>query len=154
MLLTFQAGSARAIVAQKRREQERKRKGEDDEKLTLAMAAFAILFGTAAARADNYPSHPITLMVGFPPGGPTDALARLLAKGMEDKLGQTIVVETVSGASGTIATGRVVHAAPDGYTIGIGNWSSHVGSPADLQARLRHAEGLGSRFRCWPIRRC
>jgi tripartite-type tricarboxylate transporter receptor subunit TctC len=81
--------------------------------------------------------------VGFPPGGPTDALARLLAKGMEAPLGQTIVVETVSGASGTISTGRVVHAAPDGYTIGIGNWSSHVGSPAiykldyDVQKDLR-----------------
>ena len=99
------------------------------QKLTLAIAAFAVLLGMAAARADSFPSHPITLMVGFPPGGPTDALARLLAKGMGDKLGQTIVVETVSGASGTIATGRVVHAAPDGYTIGIGNWSSHVGSP-------------------------
>jgi tripartite-type tricarboxylate transporter receptor subunit TctC len=99
------------------------------KKLMLAIAAFAVLFGTAAAQADTYPSHPITLLVGFPPGGPTDALARLLAKGMEAKLGQTIVVETVSGASGTIATGRVVHAAPDGYTIGIGNWTSHVGSP-------------------------
>ena len=98
--------------------------------ITFAMAALAILFGTAAAPADDYPSHPITLMVGFPPGGPTDALARLLGKGMEASLHQTIVVETVSGASGTIATGRVVHAAPDGYTIGIGNWTSHVGSPA------------------------
>jgi tripartite-type tricarboxylate transporter receptor subunit TctC len=97
---------------------------------TLAMALIAILFGAAAATADDYPSHPITMMVGFPPGGPTDALARLLAKGMEASLHQTIVVETVSGASGTIATGRVVHAAADGYTIGIGNWSSHVGSPA------------------------
>ncbi len=99
-------------------------------KAAFAMALLAILFATPAVRADNYPSHPITLLVGFPPGGPTDALARLLAKGMETPLGQTIVVETVSGASGTIATGRVVHAAPDGYTIGIGNWTSHVGSPA------------------------
>jgi tripartite-type tricarboxylate transporter receptor subunit TctC len=100
------------------------------KQLTLAVAALAVLFGAAAAQADNYPSHPITLMVGFPPGGPTDALARLLAKGMETALHQTVVVETVSGASGSIAAGRVVHAAPDGYTIGIGNWSSHVGSPA------------------------
>jgi tripartite-type tricarboxylate transporter receptor subunit TctC len=98
--------------------------------MTLAMALIAIMSGAAAAEADNYPSHPITLMVGFPPGGPTDALARLLAKGMETSLHQPIVVETVAGASGTIATGRVVHAAPDGYTIGIGNWTSHVGSPA------------------------
>jgi tripartite-type tricarboxylate transporter receptor subunit TctC len=99
-------------------------------KITLAMAAIAILFGTAAAVADNYPSHPITMMVGFPPGGPTDALARLVGKGMEEKLHQPIVVETAAGASGTIATARVAHAAPDGYTIGIGNWTSHVGAPA------------------------
>ena len=97
---------------------------------TLAMALIAILLGISAAAADDYPSHPITLLVGFPPGGPTDTLARLLAKGMETSLHQTVVVETVSGASGTIATGRVVHAAADGYTIGIGNWTSHVGSPA------------------------
>jgi tripartite-type tricarboxylate transporter receptor subunit TctC len=84
----------------------------------------------AAVQAQTYPSHPITMMVGFPPGGPTDALARLLGKGMGSALGQTIVVETAGGASGTIATGRVVHASPDGYTIGIGNWTSHVGSPA------------------------
>jgi tripartite-type tricarboxylate transporter receptor subunit TctC len=96
----------------------------------LVAAVMAAIFGAGAAAADTYPSHPITLMVGFPPGGPTDALARLLAKGMETALHQTIVVETVSGASGTISTGRVVHAAPDGYTIGIGNWTSHVGSPA------------------------
>ena len=98
--------------------------------ITLLIASIAILFGTAAASADDYPSHPITLMVGFPPGGPTDALARILASGMQSSLGQPVVVETVAGASGTIATGRVVHAKPDGYTIGIGNWSSHVGAPA------------------------
>lgn len=97
--------------------------------MALLAAAIAILFGPAAA-ADDYPSHPITMMVGFPPGGPTDALARLLASGMQSALGQPVVVETVAGASGTIASGRVVHAKPDGYTIGIGNWSSHVGAPA------------------------
>jgi tripartite-type tricarboxylate transporter receptor subunit TctC len=99
-------------------------------RVTFAAALIAILFGIAPGQADNYPSHPITMIVGFPPGGPTDALARLLAKGMEAALKQPVVVETVGGASGTIATGRVVHASPDGYTIGIGNWSSHVGSPA------------------------
>ena len=62
--------------------------------------------------------------------GPTDTLARIVADGMRATLGQSVAVETVSGASGTIATGRLVHADPDGYTIGIGNWSSHVGSPA------------------------
>jgi tripartite-type tricarboxylate transporter receptor subunit TctC len=99
-------------------------------KATFVVALIAILSGTIAVQADNYPSRPITMLVGFPPGGPTDALARLLGDAMGRSLGQTVVVETVSGASGTIATGRVVHAAPDGYTIEIGNWSSHVGSPA------------------------
>jgi tripartite-type tricarboxylate transporter receptor subunit TctC len=98
-------------------------------KIMFAVASLAILLGTAAVRANDYPTHPITLLVGFPPGGPTDALARLLAKGMEATLHQTVIVETVSGASGTIALGRVVHAAPDGYTIGIGNWTSNIGSP-------------------------
>jgi tripartite-type tricarboxylate transporter receptor subunit TctC len=99
-------------------------------RLTFALAMIASLCGGAVVQAQTYPSRPITMMVGFPPGGPTDALARLLADAMGRTLGQTVVVETVSGASGTIATGRVVHAAADGYTIGIGNWTSHVGSPA------------------------
>ena len=102
--------------------------------LVGALVALAALVTTAlatAAQAETYPSHPISLMVGFPPGGPTDTLARILAEAMGEILGQTVVIEeTVTGAAGTIATGRVVHASPDGYTIGIGNWTSHVGSPA------------------------
>ena len=90
----------------------------------------AALIGAGSALAEDYPSRPITMISGFPPGGPTDALARILADGLGRALGQTVVVETVSGAAGTIATGRVVHAEPDGYTIGLGNWSSHVGAPA------------------------
>jgi tripartite-type tricarboxylate transporter receptor subunit TctC len=96
----------------------------------LVGALVALLACTAAAQAQTYPTRTITMLVGFPPGGPTDTLARIVADGMKSTLGQSIAVETVSGASGTIATGRVVHAAPDGYTIGIGNWTSHVGSPA------------------------
>ena len=98
--------------------------------LAFALALIATLCGAAGAQAQTYPSRPITLLSGFPPGGPTDALARLLADAMGRTLGQAVVVETVSGASGTIASGRVVHAVADGYTIGIGNWSSHIGSPA------------------------
>ena len=96
----------------------------------IAGALIALVASAAVAQAQTYPSRPITMMVGFPPGGPTDTLARILADAMKSSLGQTIVVETLSGASGTIATGRVVHADPDGYTIGIGNWGSHVGAPA------------------------
>ena len=98
-------------------------------KVMLA-ALIAILSGVAVAQGETYPSRPITMMVGFPPGGPTDTLARILGDAMGHSLNQTIVIETVSGASGTIATGRVVHANPDGYTIGIGNWTSYVGSAA------------------------
>ena len=94
------------------------------------IALVASLATAMVALADDYPSHSITMLIGFPPGGPTDTLGRILADAMGRALGQTVVVETVSGASGTIATGRVVHAVPDGYTIGIGNWTSHVGSPA------------------------
>jgi tripartite-type tricarboxylate transporter receptor subunit TctC len=98
------------------------------------MAAFAVilfaLIAAAPAMAEIFPSRPVTMMVGFPPGGPTDTLARIIADAMQRPLGQPVVVETLSGASGTIATGRVVHARPDGYTIGIGQWSSHVASPA------------------------
>jgi tripartite-type tricarboxylate transporter receptor subunit TctC len=100
------------------------------KRASLAGAGVVLLAIVAAAQAETFPSHPITMMVGFPPGGPTDTLARIVADGMKSTLGQTVVVETASGASGTIATGRVVHATPDGYTIGIGQWSSHVGSPA------------------------
>ncbi len=99
-------------------------------KATLVAALVAILSSIAVAQGETYPSRPITMMVGYPPGGPTDTLARILGDAMGHSLGQTIVIETVSGASGTIATGRVVHANPDGYTIGIGNWTSHVGSIA------------------------
>ena len=99
-------------------------------KATIVAALIAVLSGLPMAQAEPYPSHPISMMVGYPPGGPTDTLARILGDAMKRSLGQTIVIETVTGASGTIATGRVVHANPDGYTIGIGNWTSHVGSAA------------------------
>ena len=99
-------------------------------RMRLAGALIALLAAVAAASAETYPSRPVTMMVGFPPGGPTNTLARLLAEGMQPSLGQPGVVETLSGASGTLASGRVAHAAPDGYTIGIGQWNSHVGSPA------------------------
>jgi tripartite-type tricarboxylate transporter receptor subunit TctC len=92
--------------------------------------ALIALLAAAPAAAEIFPSRPVTMMVGFPPGGPTDTLARIIADAMQGPLGQPVVVETLSGASGTIATGRVAHAKPDGYTINIGNWSSHVASPA------------------------
>ena len=105
-------------------------KGIAMKRLVGALIALLAFTAAAQAQAQAYPTRPITMLVGFPPGGPTDTLARILADAMQPSLGQSVVVETVSGASGTIAGGRVVHASPDGYTIGIGNWTSHVGSPA------------------------
>jgi tripartite-type tricarboxylate transporter receptor subunit TctC len=87
--------------------------------------------GTAAAwpiasHAETYPSRPITLIVPFAAGGPTDVLARILAEHMRATLGQTVVIENVTGASGTIAGMRAARATPDGYTITIGHWGTHV----------------------------
>ena len=96
----------------------------------FAIALSVLIAAATPATAEIFPTRPVTMMVGFPPGGPTDTLARIVADAMQGPLGQPVVVETLSGASGTIATGRVAHARPDGYTIGIGQWSSHVASPA------------------------
>jgi tripartite-type tricarboxylate transporter receptor subunit TctC len=87
--------------------------------------------GAAAAwpissRAETYPSRPITLIVPFAAGGPTDVLARILAEQMRMRLGQTVVIENVTGASGTLAGMRAARATPDGYTITIGHWGTHV----------------------------
>src|SRR5215467_863171 len=82
--------------------------------------------GISSAAAQSYPSHPITLIAPFPAGGPSDALARILSEPMRNALGQPIVIENVAGAGGNIGVGRLARAAPDGYTIGIGQWSTHV----------------------------
>jgi tripartite-type tricarboxylate transporter receptor subunit TctC len=93
--------------------------------VALALAFLAFL---ATAHADTYPSRPITLIVPFPPGGSTDLAARLMADKMGVALGQPVIVENVGGAGGSIAVGRLARSAPDGYTIDIGQWDTHVGS--------------------------
>jgi tripartite-type tricarboxylate transporter receptor subunit TctC len=94
----------------------------------LIALSLAILAGIAGAQAQNYPSRPITLVVPFPPGGSTDAAARILAERMRAPLGQPVVIENIGGAGGSIGVGRVARAAPDGYTFDIGQWDTHVGS--------------------------
>src|SRR5499425_1613137 len=98
--------------------------------LHLAAGAAALPAVSRIARAQTYPSRPITIVAPFPAGGATDIVSRTLAEGMKAPLGQTILVENVTGASGTIGSGRVVRAEPDGYTLVIGQWSSHVGAGA------------------------
>src|SRR5258708_32714435 len=94
----------------------------------LVALALTILAGAVIARAQSYPSRPITLVVPFPPGGSTDTAARIMAERMRVPLGQSVVIENIGGAGGSIGVGRVARAAPDGYTFDIGQWDTHVGS--------------------------
>jgi tripartite-type tricarboxylate transporter receptor subunit TctC len=94
-------------------------------RLSLGLVV-AILACVRVALAQPYPSHPVTFIVPFGAGGPVDTLARNLSEAMRASLGQSIIIENVTGASGTIGVGRAVRAAPDGYTVSIGNWPSHV----------------------------
>jgi tripartite-type tricarboxylate transporter receptor subunit TctC len=95
-------------------------------RLIAALAFTVATFMTA--QAQPFPSRPITLIVPFPPGGSTDTVARIMAERMRPILGQPMIIENVGGAGGSIAVGRVARAAPDGYTIDIGQWDTHVGS--------------------------
>jgi tripartite-type tricarboxylate transporter receptor subunit TctC len=88
--------------------------------------ACAIAAGMGAAAAQPFPSRPVTLIVPYGAGGPADTLARALSEAMRAALGQPVIIENVTGASGTIGVGRAARAAPDGYTVSIGNWPSHV----------------------------
>jgi tripartite-type tricarboxylate transporter receptor subunit TctC len=98
----------------------------------LLTLVFVLLAATAAFAQESYPARPITLVVPFPPGGVTDTLARLLAERMKASLKQTVVVENVGGAGGSIGLGRVARAAPDGYTIAIGSSETNVFNAVSL----------------------
>ena len=95
-------------------------------RLRIATACVLLWGGIAAAPAQVYPSRPITMVVPFAAGGPVDTVARILSEPMRATLGQSIIVENVTGAAGSIGVGRVARAAPDGYTLSIGHWSTHV----------------------------
>jgi len=92
--------------------------------VTIALAMLAA--GIANVRSETYPSRPITMVVPFAAGGPVDTLTRFLAERMRPLLGQPIIIENVTGAAGSIGVGRVARAAPDGYTLVNGIWSTHV----------------------------
>jgi tripartite-type tricarboxylate transporter receptor subunit TctC len=98
--------------------------------LYLAAGAAVLPAVSRVARAQTYPSRPITMIVPFPAGGATTTLARVLAEHMKETLGQPVVVENVGGAGGSIGVSRSARAAPDGYLLSFGNWASHVGAGA------------------------
>ena len=87
------------------------------------------MLGSGAAVGQVYPSHPVTIIAPFPPGGPSDALARIVSGPLATALGQPIVIENVGGAGGNIGVERAARATPDGYTLLIGQFSTHVVNP-------------------------
>jgi tripartite-type tricarboxylate transporter receptor subunit TctC len=95
-------------------------------KWSFALGFAAVLATISPATTQAYPSRPVTIVVPFPPGGAFDTLGRLLADRMKMSLGQPVIVENVGGAAGSIGVGRVARAAPDGYMLGLGIWSTHV----------------------------
>ena len=102
--------------------------------IVLASLALAASLGSISAAAGQaYPSRAITMIVPQPAGGALDALARIFAEDMRASLGQPVIVENVGGAAGTIGVGRVARANPDGYTLGIGTWSTYVANGAVYQ---------------------
>ena len=96
--------------------------------ILAAIAALLALSATAAA--ETYPSRPITIVVPFSAGGPSDAMARILGERMKTTLGETLLVENVTGAGGSIGVGRAVRSPPDGYTVSFGHLGTHVANGA------------------------
>jgi len=94
--------------------------------LQLAAGAAALPALSRIARAQTYPARPITIVIGYAAGGPTDMRVRILAQHMRATLGQSVIVENMTGASGSLAIARVGRAAPDGYTLSSGDWGTHV----------------------------
>jgi tripartite-type tricarboxylate transporter receptor subunit TctC len=93
------------------------------------IAIVAVLALPHQAAAQTYPSRPITILIPFSAGGPTDTIARVIGDRMGQSLGQSVIIENVAGAGGTIAAGRVARAAPDGYMLDMATWSTHVVNP-------------------------
>jgi len=115
--------------------------------VAVVAAAVAIAaMDVAAATAQSYPTRPITMVVPFPPGGSTDVIGRILAERLKGALGQPVIIENVGGAAGAVGVGRVARAAPDGYTIDLGQWDTHVANGA-IYPLLQKAE-IG---KWWPI---
>jgi tripartite-type tricarboxylate transporter receptor subunit TctC len=96
------------------------------KRFSLALAIATVIGGMSVAAAQTYPSRPITVVVAFAAGGSGDTIMRIVADHMRSTLGQTIIIENVGGAAGSIGVGRVARAAPDGYMLSYGNWPTHV----------------------------
>lgn len=94
-------------------------------KRLVAVVVF-LLVAVTSALAQNYPTRPVIMIVPYPPGGLTDAVGRVVAEGMQGPLGQTVVIENVGGANGSIGSAKAARATPDGHTLLLGIWNTHV----------------------------
>jgi tripartite-type tricarboxylate transporter receptor subunit TctC len=92
----------------------------------IVLAALAMLMSGGHALAENFPSHPITIIVPFSAGGPSDAMMRIMAERMKVTLGEPLLIENVTGAGGSLGVGRTVRSPPDGYTVGFGHLGTNV----------------------------
>ena len=101
--------------------------------LRLAAGAAALPAVSRNARAQAYPTRPITMIVSFAAGSNGDSIGRIIAERMTERLGQPIIIENIGGADGSIGTGRAARAKPDGYTIDIGSMSNHVLNGASIR---------------------
>ena len=111
-------------------------------RLMNRLVALVAAAATVTAFAQAYPTRTITLIVPFSAGGPTDTIGRMLGERMQRSLGQTVVVENVVGAGGTIANAKAMQAAPDGYTIEIGHIGTHVLAPAVQSLNVDYVNGF------------
>jgi tripartite-type tricarboxylate transporter receptor subunit TctC len=124
--------------------------------LHLTAVAAALPTVSPLAWAQGYPSHPVTMVVAAPAGGGSDAVGRVVAEGMRGSLGQPIIIQNVSGADGSVGTGRVARARPDGYTIQLGITSTHMMNgavyplPYDVVADFAPISLLAKRFKRVP----
>jgi tripartite-type tricarboxylate transporter receptor subunit TctC len=114
-------------------------------KWIVAAALAVVAASVPEAFAQTWPSRPITLIAPFPAGGPLDSIARVIAEPMREALGQPVVIENMAGAGGNLGVGRVARADPDGYTVVIGQWSTHVVNPVTytLPYDVREMEPIG-----------
>ncbi|MBX9843067.1 MAG: tripartite tricarboxylate transporter substrate binding protein BugD [Xanthobacteraceae bacterium] len=111
----------------------------------VAAALAVVSAGVPDAFAQTFPSRPVTLIAPFPAGGPLDSIARVIAEPMREALGQPVVIENVPGAGGNLGVGRAARAEPDGYTVMIGQWSTHVVNPVTytLSYDVQELEPIG-----------
>src|SRR5260370_863339 len=107
----------------------------------IVLAALAILTFGGNALAETFPSHPITVIVPFSAGGPSDAMMRVMAERMKVALGEPLVIENVTGAGGSLGVGRTVRSPPDGYTVGFGHLGTNVANGAIYKPRAYAVTG-------------